>query len=115
MTKYEGDHCEKQEGGCQNSTTCSVEYSNLGSTTDGAEPSLSIWKDGSVLLRERWAPGARDESGPTDPGLVSPSLIGEKWQEGARAAPDGLGRPGGQGALGTFWLTRGAIRPLLAG
>ena len=39
MTKYEGDHCEKQEGGCQNSTTCSVEYSNLGSTTDGAEPS----------------------------------------------------------------------------
>ena len=39
MTKYEGDHCEKQEGGCQNSTTCSVEYSNIGSTTDGAEPS----------------------------------------------------------------------------
>ena len=58
--------------------------------TDGAEPSLSIWKDGSVLLRERWAPGARDESGLTDPGLVSPSLTGEKYPEGARAASDGL-------------------------
>ena len=37
-TNDEGDHCEKQEGGCQDSTTCSVEYSSLGSKTDGAEP-----------------------------------------------------------------------------
>ena len=68
----EGDHCEKQEGGCQNSTTCSVEYSSLRSKTDGAEPSVSIWGAGSVLFRERWAPGARDESSPTGPGLVEP-------------------------------------------
>ena len=50
---------------------------------------MSIWGTDSVLFRERWAPGVRDESGPTDPGLVAPSLIGEKWPEGARAAPDG--------------------------
>ena len=70
----------------------------LGSKTDGAEPSVSIWGAGSVLLRERWALGARHESGPTDPGLVSSSLIGEKRREGARAAPDGLcRRPRGAG------------------
>ena len=40
--KREGDHCEKHEGGCQNSTTCSFEYSSLGSKTDGAEPSVSM-------------------------------------------------------------------------
>ena len=89
-TNDEEHHYEKQEGRCQDSTTCSVEYSSLGSNTDGAEPLVSIWGAGSVLLRERWAPGARDEFDPTDPGLVSPSLIGEKWPEGARAAPDGL-------------------------
>ena len=27
-----------------------------------------------------------------DPGLVAPSLIGEKWPQGALAAPDGLCR-----------------------
>ena len=89
-TNDEEHHYEKQEGRCQDSTTCSVEYSSLGSNTDGAEPLVSIWGAGSVLLRERWAPGARDEFDPTDPGLVSPSLIGEKWPEGACAAPDGL-------------------------
>ena len=41
-TNDEGDHCEKQEGGCQKSTTCSVEYSRLRPKTDGAEPSVSI-------------------------------------------------------------------------
>ena len=76
--------------GCQNGTTCSVEYSTFRSKTDGAEPSVSIWGAGSVLRRDRWALGARDESGPTDPGLVSPSLMGEKWPNGARAAPDGF-------------------------
>ena len=97
-TNDEGDHCEKQEGGCQNSTTCSVEYSSLGSKTDGDEPSVSIWGAGSVLLRERWAPGARDEYRPTDPGLVSPSLTGEKRPEGACAPRDGLcRRPRGAG------------------
>ena len=60
---------------------------------------MSIWGTDSVLFRERWAPGARDESGPTDSGLVSPSRIGEKWSEGARAAPDGLcQRPKGVGS-----------------
>ena len=88
----EAGHCEEQEGGCQNSTTCSVEYSSLWSKTDDAEPSVSIWGAGSVLLRERWAPGAREQTGPTDPGLVAPSLIGEKWPEVTRAAPDGLCR-----------------------
>ena len=59
---------------------------------------MSIWGGGSVLLRERWAPGVRDESDPTDPGLVSPSLTGEKWPEDARASPDGFcQRPGGAG------------------
>ena len=77
-TNDEEDHCPKQEGGCKNNTTCSVEYSSLGPKTDGAEPSVSIWGAGSVLLQELWAPGARDESGPTDPGLVPPSLIGDK-------------------------------------
>ena len=53
---------------------------------------------GSVLFCERWVPGARDESGPTDPGLVAPSIIGEKGPEGARAAPDGpCRRPRGAG------------------
>ena len=57
-----------------------------------------MWGAGSVLLRERLAPGARGESDPTDPGLVSPSLMSEKWPEGARAAPDGLcRRPRGAG------------------
>ena len=59
---------------------------------------MSIWGTDSVLFRERWAPGVRDESGPTDPGLVAPSLIGEKGPEGARAAPNGLiHRPRGAG------------------
>ena len=53
---------------------------------------MGIWGGGSVLLRDGWAPGARDESSPTDPGLVSVTLIGEKWPERARAAPDGLCR-----------------------
>ena len=78
-TSDEGNHCEKQVGGCQNSTTCSVEYSSLGSKTDGAEPSVSIWRAGGVLLLEHWVPGAQDEIGLTDPGLVSPSLISKKW------------------------------------
>ena len=55
---------------------------------------------GSALFREHWAPGARDESGPTDPGMVTPSLIREKWPEGTLAAPDGLFR-GPRGARGS--------------
>ena len=53
---------------------------------------MSISGAGSVLLPECWDLGARDESGPTGPGLMAPSLIGEKWPEPARAAPDGLCR-----------------------
>ena len=49
-TNDEGDHCEKQEGGCQNNTNCSVEYSRLPSKTNGAEPSVKVWGAGSVLL-----------------------------------------------------------------
>ena len=81
-TNDDGRHCKKQEGGCQNSTTCSVEYSSVGPKTDGAEPSVIIWRDGSVLFREHWTPGARDEHGPTDPGLVALSLVGEIWPQG---------------------------------
>ena len=115
-TNDEGDHCEKQEGGCQNSTTCFVEYSSLGSKADGAEPSVSIWRVGSVLLRDHWVLGAQDESGPAYPGLVSPSHICEKWSEGARAAPDGLcQRPRGQGTLSPFCFSRAAILLLLGG
>ena len=51
-----------------------------------------------MLRRERFSPGARNESGLTDPGLVSPSLRVEKWPESARVAPDGLCRkPRGEG------------------
>ena len=97
-TNDEENHGEKREGGCQNNATCSIKYSSLGSKTDGAEPSMSICGAGSLLLRERWAPGTRDESGPTGPGLVAPSFIGEKYPEGARAAADGLcRRPRGAG------------------
>ena len=46
----DGDRCEKQDGGSQNSTTCSIEYSKVGSNTDGAEPSVMIWGTFSVLL-----------------------------------------------------------------
>ena len=49
-TNDEGDHCEKQEGGCQKSSTCSVEYSSVGSKTDGAESSVMVLGAGSVLL-----------------------------------------------------------------
>ena len=45
-TNDEGDHCEKLEGGCQNNTTLSVEYSREGSKADGANPPeavLGIW------------------------------------------------------------------------
>ena len=49
-TNDEGGHCENQEGGYQNNTTCSVQYSNLASKTDGAEPSVSIWGACSVLF-----------------------------------------------------------------
>ena len=94
----DGDHCENQAGGCQNSTTCPVEYSSVGLKTDGAEPSVMVWRVGSVLFRERWALGARDEFGPMDSGLVIPSLLSIKWPEGARAAPDGICcRPRGAG------------------
>ena len=37
----DGDNCEKLEDGRQNSTTCSVKYSTVGSETDGAELSLA--------------------------------------------------------------------------
>ena len=42
----EGDHCEKKDGGCQNSTILSMEYSREGSKVDGSSPSeavLGIW------------------------------------------------------------------------
>ena len=49
-TNDDWNHCEKQEGGYRNSTTCSVESSNVGSTTGGPESSVMIWGGGSVLL-----------------------------------------------------------------
>ena len=48
--KRRGRPLQKQEGGCQNNTTYSVDYSSLGSKTDGAEPSVSIRGAGSVLF-----------------------------------------------------------------
>ena len=36
VVNVDGHHCGRQEGGSQNSTTCSVEYSRVGSKTDGA-------------------------------------------------------------------------------
>ena len=38
-THNEGDRCEKKDGGCQNNTTLSVEYSREGSKVNGANPS----------------------------------------------------------------------------
>ena len=49
-TNDEGDRCENSEGGCQNSTACSVEYLGVGSKTDGAEQSVIILGAGSVLF-----------------------------------------------------------------
>ena len=37
-----GDRCEKQERGCENSITCSVKYSSVGSTAAGDEQSVMI-------------------------------------------------------------------------
>ena len=36
---HDGDHCEQQDGGCQNSTTRSAEDSRVGSKTDGVKRS----------------------------------------------------------------------------
>ena len=114
--KRRGGPLRKQDGSCQNSTTCSIEYSSLGSKTDGAEPSVSIWGAGSVLLRDCWAPGARDESGSTGPGLVAPSLIGEKGQTVLVLPPMVSAVDlGGHGALNPFFLTRAVDLPILAG
>ena len=55
-TNDEGDHCEKEDGGFQN-TTLSVEYSREGSTADGANPSeavMGIWAC-NVPVREHQA------------------------------------------------------------
>ena len=49
-TNDEGNHCEKQEGGCQNSTTCAVQYSSVGSKTDGADPSVMILGGGQCTI-----------------------------------------------------------------
>ena len=80
-TNDDGDHCEKQEWDFQNITTYSGKYSSVGSKIDNVEPSVMVLGAGSVLFLEHWDPDARDESGPTSPGLVAPSLIGEKWPE----------------------------------
>ena len=53
---YDRDHCKKQEGGCQNSTTCCVEYSGVGSTTDGAEPLVMVYGAGSAIVSETLDP-----------------------------------------------------------
>ena len=50
MIKDHGNHCENQDGGCQNITTCSVECFSVGSNIDGAEPSVTIWGAGGVLF-----------------------------------------------------------------
>ena len=93
-TNGEGDHCEKYDGGCQNSTNLSAEYSREGSKADGANPTeavLVIWAY-DVPVREHRASGARCESEPTVSRLVSSSLFGEKSQEAAlTAAPEGAG------------------------
>ena len=49
-TNNDGDHCDKRERSCRNGTTCSVEYSSVGSKTDGAAPSVMIWAAGSVIF-----------------------------------------------------------------
>ena len=76
---------------------------------------MIIWGAGSVLFRERWGPGGRDESGRTDPGLVTASLIGEKWPECARAALVSAVDQGGRGTVSPFCSTRAAILLHLAG
>ena len=65
-TNDEGDHCEKLDGGCQNNTTLSVEYSREGSNADGANPSeavLRIWAF-NVPGREHHASAVRDYNVP---------------------------------------------------
>ena len=48
-TSDDGRHCEKQEGGRQNSTPCPVEYSRVGSNTNDADPSVMVRGAGSVF------------------------------------------------------------------
>ena len=49
-TNDNGNHCEKQEGDSQNTTTCSVKFSSVRSKTDGAEPLVMSLGAGSVPL-----------------------------------------------------------------
>ena len=115
-TNNEGDHCGRQEGGCQNSTTSSVEYSNLGSKTDVAEASVSIWgpagyySENAGPLVHEMSPVPRilawchhcSEAKNGQKVLVLPSMI---------AAKD----PRRQGALSPFCLTSAVIISLVAG
>ena len=60
-TNDEWDQCEKEDGGYQNNTTSSVEYSREGSNADGAIPSeavLGIWVC-NVPVREHQASAVR--------------------------------------------------------
>ena len=107
-TNGEGDHCKKQDGGCQNNTTLYVEYSREGLKADGTNPSeavLGIWtcnvpvrehqvsavRACDVLVREHKASGSRCESGPMVCRVVFPSLFVEKSQEAVRTALEDAG------------------------
>ena len=100
--------CWKKDGGCQNNTTSSVEYSREGSKVDGINPleallgiwacNVPVWKHQSsalwacsVPVWERPASGARRESEPTGGRVVALSLFGVKSQETALTAPEGAG------------------------
>ena len=105
-----GDHGEKREGGCQNSTTCSVEHSSVGSKTDGAEPSVAFWVAVSVLFSEMTGPLVHERTSPMDPDLVAPSLIGENGYMMLLLRPMvSVVDQRGQGALSPFCLTRAAF------
>ena len=94
----EGNHCEK-DGGWQNNTTLSVDYSKEGSKAVLEKfracnvPVLehqawALWACG-VSLREHEVSGARRESDPSVSCVVASSLVGIKPQETALTAPEG--------------------------
>ena len=66
-TNDEWDQCEKEDGGYQNNTTSSVEYSREGSNADGANPSEAVLESGPVM-----SPSGNTRPRPFGP-VMSPS------------------------------------------
>ena len=110
----DGDHCEKQEGGCQNSTTSSVYYSSIrsdrrcravGEYLGGRQyttlRTLGPWCTRRVRSHLAWWHHRSQVKNGQKVLLLRPmvSVVGQ----------------GGQGALTPSCLTRGAILPHLAG